>query len=238
MNNEQTKKRENFEKEILLENIQTVIWDCDNVMWFHKKRENLIISEMLKIKETEEFSEQFYKIINVFNTYFAKKKVTIDEMYKIVEKEMPILFFYNISPKQFMDVWADCKFKINEFNEDSLKVIEYLSNKGFKNIIKTDWWTTVQIDMLKEFGILDYVEKIYGCENSYLKSNPLSAKELIVPGREDEILIIGDSLSSDICFANHAGIKSIWFNRELKENETEYKPTYEITSLLEVMNIL
>lgn len=238
MQNEQTKKRENIEKEILLENIQTVIWDCDNVMWFHKKEEPQIIAEALGVKEVEELANQFYKMIITFNSYFAQKRVKRDEMYDIVEREMPILFFHDISAKGFMDVWADCKFKINEVNEDSLKVLEYLSCKGIKNTIKTDWWSPVQIDMLKEFGILEYIEKVHGCENSYLKCNPLSAKGIIVPGREDETIMIGDSLSSDICFANNAGIKSIWFNRDGKENNTQYKPTYEITSLLEVMKIL
>ena len=50
--------------------------------------------------------------------------------------------------------------------------------------------------------------------------------------------MIGDSVTSDICFAHNAGIKSIWFNRNEKANETPYKPTFEVPSLLDVMEII
>lgn len=51
-------------------------------------------------------------------------------------------------------------------------------------------------------------------------------------------IIIGDSLTSDIAFGNHAGIPSIWFNPKGKKNESEFVPDFEITSLLEVMEII
>lgn len=43
---------------------------------------------------------------------------------------------------------------------------------------------------------------------------------------------------SDIAFADHAKIKSIWFNREKKTNNTTYIPSFEIISLLEVIKII
>ena len=41
----------------------------------------------------------------------------------------------------------------------------------------------------------------------------MSAEGLIKPGKEEQYIIIGDSVSSDIAFAHHSGIRSIWFNK-------------------------
>lgn len=221
-----------------MERVRTVIWDCDNLMWFHKPEEPEILAKALEITDVEELSVEFFRMLEHFNKYFADKRVTLKETYDIVEKNMPILHFYDIVPEYFMKVWEKLKFDVNTFNKDTLVAMEYLEQKAVQNIIKTDWWEEVQIGMLKEFGVLNFIEGLYCCDHSFLKCNPLSAKEIIKPGREDEYIIIGDSLTSDICFADHAGIKSIWFNRDGKTNETPYEPTFEISSLLEIMDIL
>ena len=221
-----------------MEGIRTVIWDCDNLMWFHKPEEPQILAKALQITDVEELSAEFFCMIEQFNKYFADKRVTLKETYNIIEKNMPILLAHDIMPEYFMKVWGKLKFDVNTFNEDTLVAMEYLEQKAIRNVIKTDWWEEVQIGMLKEFGVLNFIERLYCCDHSFLKCNPLSAKEIIKPGTESEHLIIGDTLTSDICFANHAGIKSIWFNRDGKQNDTPYKPTFEISSLLKIMDIL
>lgn len=221
-----------------MENVRTIIWDCDNVMWFHRKEEARILAKAIEIKDVDNFEEEFFIMLNMFNEEFECRKVTFHSILKIVEKSMPILEFNGISSEQFMKAWDKAKFEMNVLNEEIFQVMEYSKKRGLKNIIKTDWLREVQIDMLQEYGILKYIERIYSCDNSYLKCNPLSAREIIEIGEKAKCIIIGDSLQSDICFANYAGIKSIWLNKERKLNSTSFKPTYEITSLLEVMQIL
>ena len=220
-----------------MERVRTVIWDCDNLMWFHKPDEPQILAQALEITNVEELAVEFFDMVKEFGSYFADKRVTLKGTYDIIERKMPILLAYNITPEYFFRVWEKLKFDVNTFNEDTLIAMEYLEQKAIQNVIKTDWWEEVQIGMLKEFGVLNFIERLYCCDHSFLKCNPLSAKEIIKPGTEAEHIIIGDSLTSDICFANHAGIKSIWFNRDGKPNDTPYKPTFEISSLLEMMEI-
>lgn len=222
-----------------MKEIRTIIWDCDNVMWFHRPEEPLIISKALKIENIKEFEIEYFDMIKFFNTYFMYRKARMSEMYKIVEEKMPILYFHGISPKEFMEIWQELKFEINEFNKDVLLVMEHVQKRGLKNVIKTDWWREVQEEMLKKWNILKYIERLYCCDNSYLKCNPLSAEEIIKPGHESEFIIIGDSFTSDIAFAKHAKIKSIWFNRDGKQkNDLPYKPDFEVASLLDVMEII
>ncbi|MGL5328713.1 MAG: HAD-IA family hydrolase, partial [Peptostreptococcaceae bacterium] len=52
------------------------------------------------------------------------------------------------------------------------------------------------------------------------------------------VLMIGDSLISDIQGGINAGVDTCWFNVNKKENNLGLNPTYEITSLNELKNIL
>src|SRR5690606_32564259 len=54
----------------------------------------------------------------------------------------------------------------------------------------------------------------------------------------EETLIIGDSLSSDIQGGINAGIDTCWFNRNRKQNQSPFKPTYEIHDLKELYSII
>lgn len=56
--------------------------------------------------------------------------------------------------------------------------------------------------------------------------------------KPEEILIVGDSLTSDIQGGIHAGIKTCWFHPKKQDNTTEFLPDYEITDIKEVLDIL
>lgn len=85
------------------------------------------------------------------------------------------------------------------------------------------------------------MKKIYACDNGYFKNSKGKITELEreLTGKEkSEIILIGDSLISDIRFAERLGVRSIWYNPKGKENTTPYKPTYEVDSLTKVKEIL
>jgi 2-haloacid dehalogenase len=56
------------------------------------------------------------------------------------------------------------------------------------------------------------------------------------PDRND-VLMIGDSLTSDIKGGNDFGIDTCWFNPAGMPPDPEIEPTYEITSLRELLTI-
>lgn len=53
-----------------------------------------------------------------------------------------------------------------------------------------------------------------------------------------KVLIVGDSLTSDIQGGMNYGIDTCWFNPRRKPNETSVKPTYEIQQLSELLQLL
>ncbi|MCH5153504.1 MAG: YjjG family noncanonical pyrimidine nucleotidase [Clostridiales bacterium] len=55
---------------------------------------------------------------------------------------------------------------------------------------------------------------------------------------KSKTLIIGDSLTSDIQGGVNAGIDTCWFNPWRNDNKSKLTPTYEITDLRELLNIV
>ncbi|QED48006.1 YjjG family noncanonical pyrimidine nucleotidase [Cytobacillus dafuensis] len=53
-----------------------------------------------------------------------------------------------------------------------------------------------------------------------------------------KVLIVGDSLTSDVQGGINYGIDTCWFNPHLKENNTGIKPTYEICELTDLIKII
>lgn len=52
------------------------------------------------------------------------------------------------------------------------------------------------------------------------------------------VLMVGDSLTSDIQGGINFGIDTCWFNPNKIVNRTDIKPTYEISNLMKLKNIL
>ena len=122
--------------------------------------------------------------------------------------------------------------------EGAAEVLPRVSQR-YTLCIATNGMTEMQYGRLSEIG--KYFKKLYISEEMGL-IKPLPAFfEIILREqgvKKEEVLMVGDSLSSDIRGANLSGIDSCWLNRSGKKNETEIVPTYEIRKLKELEEIL
>lgn len=53
-----------------------------------------------------------------------------------------------------------------------------------------------------------------------------------------KVLMVGDTLASDILGGNNAGIDTCWFNANQSENTTAIRPTYEIHTMHDLINLI
>ena len=221
-----------------MKNIRTVIWDLDETVWFYKDNEPEILCKKINIAELEKFKKQYYATLTNLFVYFKGKIVTYEKLKKYIQEQMPILEEFNISVELFLEVQCNEKKNITVVNKEAVEMMRYFSNIGLKNISITDWIERHQQVALKDFGAMDYIDKIYGCENAYFKNNPEKViqmtEQLQLAERKDEYIMIGDSLKSDIFFAKKLGIKSVWFNPKKKKNDTNIIPDIEVQSLIEL----
>ena len=96
----------------------------------------------------------------------------------------------------------------------------------------------VQTRRLAESGVMDFMEDVFisekmGCEKPNARIFDAALRALGVENRE-HVLMVGDSLTSDIQGGINAGLDTCWFNPSHAENPGKVCPTYEIADLEEL----
>ena len=96
----------------------------------------------------------------------------------------------------------------------------------------------VQTRRLAESGVMNFMEDVFisekmGCEKPNARIFDAALRALGVENRE-HVLMVGDSLASDIQGGSNAGLDTCWYNPNHAENPGKVIPTYEIASLEEL----
>lgn len=146
------------------------------------------------------------------------------------------------------------------FRDNSYELIESYRGKVLQ-AIASNGTLTAQTGKLKNSGFdklfdLFFISEQIGYEkpakeffdlcfkdmNSWLKENeaklPYSGGQYLGDLKKDEVIIIGDSLTSDIMGGNNAGIRCCWYNPKHLPGREDVTFDYEITDLQEVPGIL
>lgn len=126
-------------------------------------------------------------------------------------------------------------------NGEVLDVLHELSEVATLAIV-SNGVAKVQNRRLEESGILNYMEEIFvsekmDSEKPNRKIFDAALRALGVENRE-HVLMVGDSLSSDVQGGINAGLDTCWFNPDHAENPGKVIPTYEIASLTELYSIV
>ena len=122
-------------------------------------------------------------------------------------------------------------------NAEVLDVLRELSEVATLAVV-SNGFQKVQTRRLAESGILNYMEDVFvsekmDCEKPGRKIFDAALRALGVENRE-HVLMVGDSLSSDIQGGANAGLDTCWFNPSHNENPGKVCPTYEIETLEEL----
>lgn len=132
------------------------------------------------------------------------------------------------------------------FNDDAYDLLVQL-NKKYKQYAVTNGTAVAQHRKIDRSGIGEILEKCFiseevGYEKPSEKFFEAVFEEIkkneAATVKRDEILIIGDSLTSDIKGGNNCGIKTCWYNPNHAGNESELRIDYEIDNLQQLLKFL
>lgn len=120
-------------------------------------------------------------------------------------------------------------------------LLESLYN-NYKLYIITNGASETQHKRLKDAKMDKYFDEIFISEE-VVYEKPMkeffdAATKQIPDYNPNTTLVIGDSLNADILGGLQFNLDTCWFNPHLKENNTEIKPTYEISKLSDLYEIL
>lgn len=122
------------------------------------------------------------------------------------------------------------------------EVLEYLSER-YPLYTVTNGFAAVQRNRLALAGIGQYMARYFiseeiGFQKPRKEFFDVCFAQIGGNIKPEDVLLIGDSLTSDILGAKNAGIDSCWFNPDGLPNERGIVPEYEIRSLTELKHFL
>lgn len=170
--------------------------------------------ERCEIKKEEIFEGRFKTLINVLNATADSAQMSQD----------------------YFESLRNYAFKI----EGADDILTYLKSKGYKLYATTNGYALTQYKRIKASGLEAYFDDIFVSEKiGHQKPSKEYFDQVIEAIEEknrDKMLVIGDSLSSDILGGINSGIDTCWYNP--KGNSSDYNINYTVSSLKELKEIL
>ncbi|MFY8300619.1 pyrimidine 5'-nucleotidase [Pseudoalteromonas sp. SS15] len=147
----------------------------------------------------------------------------------------------NVKPQELNDAFLDAMAEICQPLLGAKALLESLHGKVKLGII-TNGFTKLQQKRLAHTGFADYFEALIISEQIG-KAKPAPepfAAALAKLGNPDKskVLMVGDTLESDVLGANRFGIDSCWLQHAGVEGKEGIKPTYTVSSLYELAELL
>lgn len=246
------------EKGEIMDKYEIIIFDLDDTLIDNLENIRYAYKKTLEYLG-EEYTEESFIRWNEFDKQFwldrASGKIIIPEEYKNPKEKM-IEYVRSLRYFLYFDgkITLEQAFEINKIYIDSLnekiipiegsyETLKYLHSK-YKLVIATNGPSLVVKSKLSKIECLELVDYIFSADLTYqLVSKPKKEYfeelfEYINYNNKEKMLMIGDSIYSDIQGGINAGIDTCWYNRNNQENNSIYQPTIMITKLKELTKIL
>lgn len=223
---------------------KTILFDIDDTLIDFKVDQKIAfmkaMNEIGKIC-TEEMYEDYNDInlglweelnkgnISLEELFVKRFKIFFDK-YKIKQNEEE---FNNILTKMFQETGTPIKGVVETLNK--------ISNV-YELVVVSNGPKDQQYHRLKNANFLKYFSKIFISEEMGYNKPDKKYFDIVfnnIKNKEkSQILIVGDSISSDIIGGKKVGIDTCWYNINNKENNTDIKPEYEIKNFEELLKIV
>ncbi|MEC9485347.1 MAG: YjjG family noncanonical pyrimidine nucleotidase [Candidatus Izemoplasma sp.] len=222
-----------------------ILFDADGTLFdFHKAEEIAFQKAIENINTAISFTD-------LFNTYLEENHKIWRELERgqITQEKLKIERFERFIDKS--GISADAQTLANTFMstlsetsilyEDALNIVKQISHQNTVAII-TNGLKEVQGKRVRNSVLKSYVKTtVISDELGIQKPDPRiidHTLDLLGHKTKNDVVIIGDSLTSDIQGGINAGIDTIWYNPTNKENHQNISPTYTIKTLSQLLSTL
>ena len=224
---------------------KTILFDADGTLYnFDKAAVKALKSGFTKynVEWTEQRFEVYEEVNKKIWNDFEKGLITTKE----IKTERFKRFFNaievsNINSIQFSKDYLEFLSQNNYLLDGATDIVKWCSEK-FELAIVTNGLASVQNPRLKNSELRKYFKHIIISEEIRFAKPKREifdfTFELFNNPNKENVIIIGDNITSDIKGGVDYGIDTCWFNPTKAKNESGIVPTYEIFNLDELRNIL
>lgn len=226
--------------------ISTILWDVDGTLLDFIAAEKAAIKTLFGEFNLGQCSDEMIKRYSEINkTYWQRL-----ERGEITKQEVLVGRFKEFFKSEGIDISV-----VEEFNslyqlrlgdtiiyhDDSLEIIKSLQGR-VRQYVVSNGTVDAQSKKLRLSGLGELVDGIFLSEHIEVEKPNIEffdkVLEEIKPADRSSILIVGDSLTSDIQGGNNAGIVTCWYNPLGDKAPDKYRIDYEISDLHQIYEII
>lgn len=222
------------------------LWDIDGTVLNFKAAEEVALLkcfEIFNLGECTPFMMEHYSTINK-KYWEALEKGQTTKPKLLVDRFKEFFSNYEIDVNIASDFNSEFQNQLGEtavFFDDVEEIIK--SNKGKRlQCAVTNGTKIAQIRKLTKSNLINILDYIFISEDVGIEKPNKEYFEYVLSHIGDyskkDILIIGDSLTSDIQGGNNIGIKTCWFNPKHVKNDKGVIVDYEIDSFKQLKDIV
>ena len=226
--------------------IKAILWDIDGTLLDFIKAEHAAIKKCFEVFQLGDCTDEMIARYSKINKGYWEKL----ERKEITKPEVLIGRFKDFFASE--NIIMDCAEEFNKEYQVRLgDTICFCDNsyellKGLKGRVKqyavTNGTKIAQDKKLVKSGLIDIFDDIFISEDvGYEKPDIRFFEHVwakIGAYKPNEVMIVGDSLTSDMQGGNNTGIVCCWYNPKRMNNNSNLKIDYEITDLNEILPIL
>lgn len=223
-----------------------LLWDIDGTILDFESAEKAAIKTLFERFNLGECSDEMIERYSKINRKYwqmlergemSKEKILVERFVEFFSKEGMDAGISDSFNREYQLALGDTIV----FCDDAMDIIKE-QKKKFEIVLVTNGTAVAQKKKLEKSGLQNIVNHIFISEIvGYEKPDINFFKKVISEvGINDlsDVLIIGDSLTSDIQGGYNAGIDTCWYNPKGIKNESSLSPTYIIQNLHDLDSIV
>jgi 2-haloacid dehalogenase len=223
----------------------TLFWDLDGTLLDFLYSQRYAITKCFASIGREITQEQIQRYSQINDTYWKRLELGEVTRERLLTGRFLDLFeelgIKNVDVEAFRREYQEALGSVFSYIDDSLNVCKNLSGR-VKQYVITNGITATQYHKLELAGFTEIMEEIFISEQAGVPKPQKGFFDYCLERTEEKdknkILIVGDSLTSDIKGGVLYGIPTCWYRPAGSRNDTPYKPDYEISDLHEIFNLI
>ena len=226
--------------------IKVILWDIDGTLLNFKEAEKAAIRKCFELFDLGICSDEMLKDYSIINKgYWERLERGEVSKKEVLEGRFRDFFAkYGIDTSKAAEVNAQYQVSLGDtvvFYENGLETVKALKGR-IPQYAVTNGTKVAQDRKLKNSDLINILDDVFISEKVGVEKPGVGFFEKVfeVIGDYDksEVMIIGDSLTSDIQGGNNAGIVTCWFNPNGLKADTQLRIDYEIQNLSQVLDIV
>lgn len=227
----------------MMEKYTTLYFDLDNTLLDFTAAEYKAIRQLLALHNlpvTDEIVSTYSAINQTWWERFEKGEIKKQEIFSGRFSDLLARFGFEGDPIKMSEDYFEFLSQGSDMIDGADKVLKYVKELGYTVCITTNGMSRTQYRRIDNCAIKQYFDYIFVSEDAGHQKPEKEYFEYAMANSPEKdkskILVIGDSMSSDILGGINFGVDTCWLNPKGKTGE--HKPTYEIANIMQICGIL